>query len=70
MGGQTMGMYIVHVTLLRWCEKYDIVYAASNPMLGDLIQILIFVLLTTVTMLIVRLQGLWKWTNFLVLGNK
>lgn len=69
-GGQTMGIYIVHETILRWCEHYGIVYPATNPIIGDVIQIVAFILLTVVTFLIVKALSLWKWTNFLVLGNK
>ena len=69
-GGQTMGMYIVHVTILKWCEKYNVVYTASDPIVGDLMQLLAFALLTIITLIIVRILRLWSWTNFLVLGNK
>lgn len=69
-GRETLGIYIIHVTILKIFEHYHIVYIASNPILGDMFQILFFVILTIVTILIVKKIALWKWTNFLVLGNK
>lgn len=69
-GRETLGMYIIHVTALKMFEHYHVVYIASNPIIGDLFQILFFIMLTMVTLLIVKILSLWKWTNFLVLGNK
>ena len=69
-GGETLGMYIVHVTILAMFGEYGIIYSAPNALVGIICQILSFVLLTVVTILIVFLLGKWKWTNFLVLGNK
>lgn len=69
-GRETLGIYIIHVTILKIFQHYNVVLHSSNPIIGDLFQILFFVMLTMVTILIVKILVLWKWTNFFVLGNK
>lgn len=72
MGGATLGMYIIHVTILTLLDADHLNFAidAHGQLWGNIAEIAGFVILTIVTMLLVKLLEKWKWTNFLVLGNK
>lgn len=72
MGGATLGMYIIHVTILTLLDADHLNWAidAHAHLWGNFAEMVVFVVLTIVTILFVKLLEKWKWTNFLVLGNK
>ena len=69
-GGQTLGLYIIHVTILTICENHHWAIDARGHLWGNFLEIAGFIVLTIVSMFLVNLLGKWKWSNFLVLGNK
>lgn len=72
MGGATLGMYIIHVTILTLLDADHLNWAidAKGHIWGNFAEIAGFLILTIVTILLVKLLEKWKWTNFLILGNK
>lgn len=68
-GGETLGMYIIHVTILTIMDNHHWAIDAHGNLWGNFLEIAGFINLTIVTMLIVKLLSRWKWTNYLVLGH-
>ena len=64
-------MYIIHVTILTLLDADHFNWAidAHGHLWGNVVEIAGFVVLTIVTILLVKLLEKWKWTSFLVLGN-
>ena len=71
MGGATLGMYIIHVTILTLLDKdhFNFAIDAHGQIWGNVLEVFGFIVLTMITMLLVHLLGKWKWTNYLILGN-
>ncbi len=70
MGGQTLGMYIIHVTILTICDNNHWVIDAQDQLWGNILEVAGFIVLSTLTMLLVKLLSRWKWTRIFVLGQQ
>lgn len=72
MGGQTLGTYIVHVTILALLDSDHLnwVIDAQGHLWGNFLELAGFIVLTLFTMLLVWLFNQWKWTRILILGQK
>lgn len=71
VGGATLGMYIIHVTILTLIDADHLNWEidAHGHLWGNFAEIAGFVILTIGSIFLVKLLEGWKWTNCLILGN-